>query len=96
MTENEKTELNSACGMCKRLYPEPCEDLLCGECVTRCPVCFASNRGCINPDKHMMVLQHRMYNDMMTRHRRAGEELPWFELMDKMNQAATEPDPHDL
>ena len=93
---NTSPEIYSGCQRCKRPYPEPCEDLLCGECETRCPTCGAPDRGCCqNPDEFMLAVQSKVYTAYMIKHRRAGEELWWFKAMDTANKAASEPDPND-
>ncbi len=70
--------------------------MLCGTCETRCPICLASNEGCLNPDEFMLAVQSKIYEAMMLKHRRAGDEFWWFAILDKAIKAASEPDPNDL
>lgn len=65
---------------------------ICAECRERCSVCGASGETCKNPPDWMLVLQAKHYNNCMARHRAAGQELPWFKLMDRMNEEASQPD----
>ena len=44
----------------------------------------------------MLAVQSKIYEAMMLKHRRAGEELWWFAILDKAIKAASEPDPNDL
>ena len=81
-------ETYGQCQRCKRPYPEPCIDLLCGECETRCPVCGASGRGCQNLSGFMLAAQATVFNTCMEKHRAACDELWWFAAMDKANKAA--------
>lgn len=75
--------------MCKR----PIEDAqICAECRSRCPICGASEERCQNPDEWMLVLQTKVFNDIMTAHRSEGQELSWFSLLDRMNEEVTKPD----
>ena len=77
MSTAEETYLS--CQRCKRQYPQPSTSLICRVCETRCPICNALNRCCQNPTAESMAARYSAYRVLMEKHRKAGDELWWFE-----------------